>query len=110
MKRRSKNSEVFKDFYGILGVPKNASEKAIQKAFRKLARKCHPDLNPDDPDATKKFAEAAKAYQILKSEDKRNEVDAKIISEYCNSFLGSLSNDKKPVKKHKTEFHRLLKG
>ena len=110
MSKRSKNREALKDFYEILDVPKNASEKAIQKAFWKMARKCHPDLNPNDPDATRKFKEAAKAYQILKSEDKRNEVDAMIISEFCNSFLGSLDNDKKPVKKHKSEFLRILKG
>ena len=106
----AKRQEPLKDFYDILGVPKNVSDKGIKKAFRKLARECHPDLNQDDPEANTKFTEMAEAYRNLKSHDKRNEVDARIISEYCNSFLGSLKNDKKPKKKITSIFHRILKG
>ena len=57
--------EPLTDYYEILGVPKSASQKAIQKAFRKLARKYHPDLNQDDPDANKKFAALAEAFNKL---------------------------------------------
>jgi DnaJ-class molecular chaperone len=104
----SKSQEPPKDFYSILGVPKNVTEKGIKKAFRKLARKYHPDLNQADPEATRKFAELAEAYRNLKSNDKRNEVDAQIINEYCNSFLGSFNSGEKPKKKVTSEFLRLL--
>ncbi len=110
MKKRREDDEPIKDYYEILGVAKNASQKAIQKAFRKRAQKCHPDLNQDDPDAAKKFIALAEAYQALKVEEKRNEFDAQIISEYCMSFLGSLKSGKKTKGKKKSEFLRILKG
>ncbi len=100
------------DYYDILRVPKNASQKDIQKSFRKLARKCHPDLNHDDPDATKKFTSLAEAYNKLRTEEKRNEVDAQIISEYCMSYLQAepQEKNKKPSKKKKSDFLQILKG
>ena len=97
------------DFYSVLGVPKNASEKAIKEAFRKLARRYHPDVNREDPDTTRKFVELAEAYRTLKSKEKRNEVDARIISEYCNSFLGSLKTESVSNKKAASEFLRILR-
>ncbi len=109
MNKRRKSPEPVIDFYSILGVPKNVSETGIKNAFRKLARKYHPDLNRDDPGATTKFVELAEAYRTLKSTEKRNEVDARIISEYCNSYLGSLKSSKKPGKKVTSEFLRILK-
>ena len=109
MRNRRKNSEPIKDFYSILGVPKNASEKGIKEAFRRLARKYHPDLNRDDPDTTRKFTELAEAYRTLKSQEKRNEVDARIISEYCRSFLGSVKAKGEVEKKATSEFLRILK-
>jgi len=102
--------EPLTDYYEILGVPKNASQEAIQKAFRKLARKYHPDLNPDNPEATAKFSALAKAYNKLRTEDKRNEVDAEIISDYCMSFLYPSKADKKAEKKTKISFFEFLKG
>lgn len=78
-------------------------------AFRKLARKYHPDMNRDDPEATFKFTELAEAYRTLKSKEKRNEVDARIISEFCRSFLGSIHEEEKHARKTTSEFLRILK-
>ena len=50
-----------RDYYGILGVDKNATDQEIKKAYRKMARKYHPDLNPDDDAAAEKFRDAALA-------------------------------------------------
>ncbi|MEE6518240.1 hypothetical protein FKM82_029112 [Ascaphus truei] len=63
-----------KTYYDILGVPKNASERQIKKAFHKLAMKYHPDKNKS-PDAEAKFQEIAEAYEILSDENKRREYD-----------------------------------
>ncbi|OCT87408.1 dnaJ homolog subfamily B member 9 [Xenopus laevis] len=63
-----------KTYYDILGVPKNASERQIKKAFHKLAMKYHPDKNKS-PDAEAKFREIAEAYETLSDESKRKEYD-----------------------------------
>lgn len=65
-----------KDFYGLLGVEKDADEATLKKAYRKLAQKYHPDRNPDDPSAEAKFKEIGEAYDALKSQDKRRAYDA----------------------------------
>jgi curved DNA-binding protein len=65
----------FKDYYAILGVSKNSSEADIKKAFRRLARKYHPDLNPGDKQAEAKFKEINEAYEILSDADKRSKYD-----------------------------------
>lgn len=64
-----------KDYYEILGVDKDADQKEIKKAYRKLAKKYHPDRNPDDPEASEKFKEISEAYGILSDEDKRARYD-----------------------------------
>ncbi|QQR49474.1 molecular chaperone DnaJ [bacterium] len=64
-----------KDYYDILGVPKNAPQDEIKKAYRKLAIKYHPDKNPDNKAAEDKFKEAAEAYEVLSSTDKRQRYD-----------------------------------
>lgn len=56
----------YKDYYKLLGVSKTASQEEISKAFKKLARKHHPDLHPDEPEAEKKFKEFNEAYEVLK--------------------------------------------
>ena len=65
----------FKDYYTILGVSKSASEAQIKKAFRKLARKYHPDMNPGNQQAESKFKEVSEAYEVLSDADKRNKYD-----------------------------------
>ncbi|XP_050539318.1 protein tumorous imaginal discs, mitochondrial-like isoform X2 [Daktulosphaira vitifoliae] len=64
-----------KDFYNILGVPKNASQKDIKKAYYQLAKKFHPDTNKGDPSASKKFQEVSEAYEVLGDENRRKEYD-----------------------------------
>jgi molecular chaperone DnaJ len=64
-----------RDYYEVLGVPKNTSEDEIKKAYRKLALKYHPDKNPGDKEAEKKFMEATEAYEILKDPEKRAKFD-----------------------------------
>ncbi|HET8673155.1 MAG TPA: molecular chaperone DnaJ [Thermoleophilaceae bacterium] len=60
-----------RDSYEVLGVPRDADEQQIKKAFRKLARELHPDVNSHDPDAEEKFKEAAEAYEILSDSERR---------------------------------------
>jgi curved DNA-binding protein len=64
----------YKDYYATLGVKKDASQDEIQKAYRKLARKFHPDVNKA-PEAEVKFKEIGEAYEVLKDEDKRQKYD-----------------------------------
>ena len=65
----------FKDYYATLGVPKTASEADIKKAYRKLARKHHPDLNPGDKAAEAKFKEINEANEVLGDPEKRRKYD-----------------------------------
>jgi curved DNA-binding protein len=65
----------FKDYYSTLGVAKTATEKEIKQAFRKLARKLHPDVNPGDKSAESKFKEINEAYEVLGDPEKRKKYD-----------------------------------
>jgi curved DNA-binding protein len=65
----------YKDYYKILGVDKHASQKDIQKAYRKLARKHHPDINPGDSSAEEKFKEINEANEVLSDPEKRKQYD-----------------------------------
>ena len=64
-----------RDYYEVLGVNKGATDYEIKKAYRKLARKYHPDLNKDNPEAAEKFKEIGEAYEILSDKDKRARYD-----------------------------------
>lgn len=64
-----------RDPYDVLGVAKNASAKDIKSAFRKLAKKYHPDQNPDDPKAKDRFAEVNQAYEVVGDDTKRGQFD-----------------------------------
>ena len=65
----------FKDYYDVLGVKKDADAKQIKSAFRKLARKYHPDVNPGDPGAEARFKEINEANEVLSDPEKRKKYD-----------------------------------
>lgn len=65
----------FIDYYKILGIPKTASEQDVKKAYRKLARKYHPDLNPNDKEAERKFKEVNEANEVLSNAENRKKYD-----------------------------------
>lgn len=65
-----------RDYYEVLGVSKDATQEEIKKAYRRLARKYHPDANPDDPQAEEKFKEISSAYEVLSDPEKRKQYDA----------------------------------
>jgi molecular chaperone DnaJ len=64
-----------RDYYDVIGVRRDATQDEIKKAFRKLARECHPDVNPGDPDCEAQFKEAAEAYEVLNDADTRAAYD-----------------------------------
>ena len=64
-----------RDYYEVLGVDKNASEAEIKRAYRKVAKKYHPDMNPGDKEAEEKFKEAAEAYEVLSDPEKKSQYD-----------------------------------
>ena len=68
-------AETKRDYYEVLGVGKDADEAALKKAYRKVAKKYHPDVNPGDAEAEKKFKEASEAYAVLSDSEKRRQYD-----------------------------------
>ena len=70
-----------RDFYEILGVGKNADEKELKNAYRKLAKQFHPDANPGDKEAAKRFKQIQAAYDVLKKAEERRPSDSRNASE-----------------------------
>ncbi|MDO5539174.1 MAG: molecular chaperone DnaJ [Eubacteriales bacterium] len=68
-------AETKRDYYEVLGVDRGADEATLKKAYRQLAKKYHPDMNPGDAEAEKKFKEASEAYAVLSDPDKRRQYD-----------------------------------
>ena len=68
-------AESKRDYYEVLGVSKDADEDTLKKAYRKLAKQYHPDMNPGDKEAEKKFKEASEAYAVLSDAEKRRQYD-----------------------------------
>src|SRR6266576_3224151 len=64
------------DYYQVLGVDRGASEQEVKRAFRRLARELHPDVNAHDPEAEDKFKQAAEAYEVLSDPEQRRIYDA----------------------------------
>ena len=60
-----------RDYYEVLGINRSADEKEIKRAYRKLAKKYHPDMNPGDKQAEQKFKEITEAYNVLSDEEKK---------------------------------------
>ena len=61
----------FKDYYRILGVPRQANDKEIRTAYRRLTRQYHPDVNPDDPEAARRFKDVNEAHHVLSDPERR---------------------------------------
>ncbi|XP_018023534.1 protein tumorous imaginal discs, mitochondrial isoform X2 [Hyalella azteca] len=80
-----------KNYYEILGISRNASQKEVKKAYYQMAKKYHPDVNKNDPGAEKKFAEATEAYEVLGDEDKRQQYDSFGSSAFNNGGAGGSS-------------------
>ena len=81
------------DYYTILGVPQQADDSQIKQAYRKLAKKYHPDLNPDNPAAEEKFKDIVEAYETLSDTAKRKKYDATLMQS-SDTIGGAYTQDK----------------
>ncbi len=76
------------DYYSVLNINSNATQDEIKKAYRNLAKKYHPDVNPDDPEAEKMFKQVSEAYEVLSDERKRHEYDNRNNNPFASMFGG----------------------
>ena len=86
------------DYYKVLGVSEQAEEAQIKQAYRKLAKKYHPDLNPNNPEAEEKFKNIVEAYETLGDADKRKEYDLKRKNTGSGRSSGNTASAKTPDK------------
>jgi molecular chaperone DnaJ len=87
---------IMKDYYQILGVPREADDKAIKKAYRDLAKKHHPDHNQGDENAEEKFKDISEAYEVLSDPQKRQEYDSPDDHPFAEFFRQSHFRHQKP--------------
>src|SRR5690606_39443019 len=88
-----------KDYYNVLGVPEGAAADDIKKAYRKLAKKYHPDANSGDPTAADRFKEVGEAYSVLSDEAKRKQYDTMRKNPFGNfGFGGGAQRDRKSTR------------
>lgn len=80
------------NYYQILGLQRDVSQEEIKKAYRRIAKQYHPDSNPGNREAEKKFKEASEAYEVLGNEEKRENYDHKLIAEQKKSTGESFAN------------------
>ena len=80
------------NYYQILGLQRDVSQEEIKKAYRRIAKQYHPDSNPGNREAEKKFKEASEAYEVLSNEEKRENYDHKLIAEQKKSTGESFAN------------------
>ena len=80
------------NYYQILGLQRDVSQEEIKKAYRRIAKQYHPDSNPGNREAEKKFKEASEAYEVLSNEEKRENYDHKLIAEQKISTGESFAN------------------
>ena len=77
-----------RDYYEVLGVDRNADDAALKKAYRQLAKKYHPDVNPGDKEAEAKFKEATEAYSVLSDPAKRKQYKRAFFDMLSSSIIG----------------------
>ena len=82
-------AESKRDYYEVLGVSRDADDATLKKAYRKLAKKYHPDMNPGDAEAEKKFKEASEAYAVLSDAEKRRQYDQFVHAAFENGAGGA---------------------
>lgn len=83
------------DYYKVLGVKENTTAEELKKEYRRIAKKYHPDANPGDVMAEKKFKEAAEAYMVLGDEEKRRAYDKERSAKGAGNAAGKKNRDKK---------------
>ena len=86
------------NYYQILGLQRDVSQEEIKKAYRRIAKQYHPDSNPGNREAEKKFKEASEAYEVLSNEEKRKNYDHKLTTEWNTPNPTKTAENKTTVK------------